>query len=253
MTVNYSAYYNDHPDYIALRDRSSEFFRQYLNEVKYWKNKYLFELVKDKEIHSVCEIGCATGVLLAEFPSSTKAENRCGIDVSTDNIEIARVNYPGINFFAGYFEDYLSQTDARLKFDLIILSDILEHVEDDAGLLALAGKHADYVVLNLPLEKCGEFEGREYGLHDKHGHLRAYDAKDASDMVARAGLVEEHVIIKQYVLEPVFRKYLADKLFNNKPDQEKVSGIAKYINEINDIELNPAYYKSNYFGLLKKG
>jgi hypothetical protein len=51
-------------------------------------------------------------------------------------------------------------------------------------------------------------------------------------------------------LEPIFRKYLADKLFNRKEGADKVSGIAKYINELNDIDLDPGFYKSNYFGLL---
>jgi hypothetical protein len=252
MQVNYTSYYNDHPDYIALRDRNSEFYKQYLSEVRYWKNKYLFELVNNKSINTICEIGCATGVLLAEFPLATKPSAKYGVDVSTDNIQTAKANFPELNFFAGYFEEFIAQPSTPKKFDLIILSDILEHVEDDAGLLAQAGKYADYVVLNLPLEKCGEFEGREYGLHDKHGHLRSYNVYDAHDLAVRAGMKEERFLVKQYVLEPVFRQYLADKLFNNKSGAEKAEGLAKYINEINDIELRPGYYKSNYFGLLKK-
>ncbi len=252
MQIDYTSYYNDHPDYIALRDKESIFYKQYINEVRYWKNKYLYELVKDKPVNNLCEVGCATGILLEAFPAAAQPSSRYGVDVSTINIETAKVNFPELHFFAGYFADFIKQPAIPSKFDLVILSDILEHVEDDAGLLAEVGQHAAYVVLNLPLEKCSEFEGREYGLKDKHGHLRAYDINDARDLIKRAGMVEENAIVKQYVLEPIFRQYLADKLFNQKTGIEKIEGIAKYINEINDIELRPAYYKSNYFGLLKK-
>jgi len=247
---NYREYYNDHPDYIALRSKNSAFYNQYVKEVKYWKSKYLFELIKELPVDSIADIGCATGILLAEFPAKTPRASRYGIDISPENITSARENFPDIYFFAGCFEEFLHEHQHPEKFDLVILSDILEHIDDDVGLLALAGANAKYVVLNLPLEKCPEFEGREYGLHDKHGHLRAYNVTDARDLVRRAGMKEVASIMKQYVLEPVFRQYLAEKLFLNRSGDEKLQGLAQYISEINRIDLDPSYYKSNYFGLL---
>ncbi|MHB1307508.1 MAG: class I SAM-dependent methyltransferase [Limisphaerales bacterium] len=252
MTADLLAYYNDHPDYVALRSKTSEFYRQYVNEVKYWKNKYLYELVQGREIASLCEVGCATGILLAEFPSATPASRRYGVDVSSENIEAAASDYPELNFFAGRFEEFLKSGSSPARFDLIILSDILEHVEDDAGLLALAGSHASHVVLNLPLEKCAEFQNRKYGFQDKHGHLRAYGVEDAESLVERAGLVVEKSLVRQYVLEPVFRRYLAGKLFGGKRAEEQVGGIARYLEELNEIDLNRSHYKSNYFGLLRR-
>jgi len=38
--------------------------------------------------------------------------------------------------------------------DIIILSDILEHVENDVELLKMAGNYAKHVLVNIPMEKC---------------------------------------------------------------------------------------------------
>ncbi len=250
--VSFADYYNEHSDYKELRQKGSVFEKQYLDEVDFWKNKYLCELTAQLDIQSICEIGCAVGILLNRYKAVAPMHNRWGVDVSSQNIEYARKQFPDMNFFAGTFDAFLAQENKPDSVDLVILSDILEHVEDDRGLLEDAGKYGDYVVLNLPLEKCGEYEGRVYGLEDKHGHLRWYDVNDARQLVSDAGMVEVASIVRHYVQEPIFRNYLANKLFADKTGQDKVDGLAKYITEINEIDLNPSFYKSNYFGLLKR-
>lgn len=248
---NYTAYYNDHPDYVALRDPASAEYQQYVLEVDFWKNKYLSELAAGLEPDSVIEVGCAVGILLSRFPLPENTE-RIGVDVSDANIARAKEAFPDIHFFVGYAEELWADSQLKDHYDIGILSDILEHVDDDAGLLKLVGSKCSKVLLNLPLEKCAENEGREYGLNDRHGHLRWYDVNDARDLVARAGLKEERSIVKHYVCEPVFRKYLANKLFSGLTGEAQQAGLAKYIQEVNEIDLNPSFYKSNYFALLSR-
>lgn len=252
VNVSFENYYNDHSDYKELRQKGSAFEKQYFDEVDFWKNKYMCELTDTLKIQSICEVGCAVGILLNRYRAEAPLQNRWGVDVSTHNIAYAKEQFPDMNFFAGTFDEFLAQDNKPASADLVILSDILEHVEDDRGLLESAGNYGDYVVLNLPLEKCGEYEGRVYGLEDKHGHLRWYDVADARQLVADAGMVEVASIVKHYVQEPIFKRFLANKLFGNKTGIEKAEGVAKYIDEINEIDLNPSFYKSNYFGLLKR-
>ena len=97
----------------------------------------------------------------------------------------------------------------------MLLSDILEHVEDDVGLLHACGSMGKYVLLNLPLEKVEEYRNRNYGMEDKEGHLRAYSKEDAFKMFVEAGLRTVRFLEAQYVREPVFRKYLFNKLVKN--------------------------------------
>ncbi|PIQ47514.1 MAG: hypothetical protein COW03_14810 [Cytophagales bacterium CG12_big_fil_rev_8_21_14_0_65_40_12] len=251
--MNFKDYYNEHEDYIALRKKGSAFEKQYYREVDFWKNKYLVPLLDGHEIQTICEVGCAVGILLNRFGTQVPMNKRYGVDISSSNIEYAKELFPEMNFFAGRLSDFLVSTGAPPKVDLVILSDILEHVEDDSGLLQEAGDYGKLVVLNLPMEKCEENKDRVYGIEDKHGHLRSYDLADARQLVESAGMEEVACTVKHYVQEPIFREYLADKLFNNKETtEEKLGGIAKYLNEINEIDLNPSFYKSNYYALLRK-
>ena len=85
------------------------------------------------------EIGCATGELLAAFPGKV---TKRGFDISPLNVAAARARYPDIDFVAGDF----AQSDARA--DVVILSDILEHVPDDVGFLRAASAHAPVALIN---------------------------------------------------------------------------------------------------------
>ena len=109
--------------------------------------------------------------------------NRVGFDVNSMAIDEATRRHGGrCEFVCG---DLL--TDTR-SFDVVVLSDIVEHIDDDVGFLRAAGSHAKTVLLNLPLENCWATRGRKYGPGDPSGHLRAYGIADARRLLASAGL-----------------------------------------------------------------
>jgi SAM-dependent methyltransferase len=82
------------------------------------------------------------------------------------------------------------------SFDLVGLFDVVEHVEDDAGLLDQAAKLVapdGYILLTVPADP------RLWSsLDDYAGHLRRYTRKMVFDLIARAGLVPGVVV-------PIFR------------------------------------------------
>ncbi len=243
--------YNDHLDYQSLRGRSGLEYEKYLNDVKHWKTKYLedvfFSNLQIENVNSILEIGCATGVLLNTIFAKNTFD-RTGIDISEENISSGRETYPNINFIAGTFQEYIDESGGNC-FSIIILSDILEHVQEDVELLNLSGKYSDYVLLNQPIEKVKEYENREYGVNDKEGHLRAYSTEDILGLCKMANMSIIYSIERQYVLEPVFKKHLLNKILNE--ETSKVDGMIKYTNELIDIELNKENYKRNFFALLK--
>jgi len=249
----YREYYNDHPEYIEIRSQTGQVYAKYANDVLYWKLKYIEKLARNKivkeQIRHIAEIGCATGFLLDNFCKNLNC-SKIGIDISSENIKCAAQTYPSISFFEGTFNDYINENKITERaFDLIILSDILEHVENDVELLKQAGKYSKYVILNLPLEKVLEYKERIYGMHDKEGHLRAYDIDDAFALCKNAKMEVLAYFNKRYVDEPVFRKYLLDNLLNS--DENKIDALVKYQEKMIHIDLNPNYYKSNFFALLK--
>jgi hypothetical protein len=86
-------------------------------------------------------------------------------------------------------------------------------------------------------------------MEDKEGHLRAYSKEDAFKMFAEAGLRIVRSQEAQYMREPVFRKYLFNKLVKNATG-DKLKRIIQYTEELVHIENDPRFYKNNLFALL---
>jgi len=242
--------YNEHPEYISIRKAEGESYEKYVSDVKYWKLKYLEELIKanniEAQLKTVVEIGCATGVLLNEFLSTNSSISKIGFDISDENINSAKQQYPSINFQNSPIQDFM-EVNKDIDIDIVILSDILEHVENDVEFLNIAGRYSKYVLINLPIEKVPEYEGREYGVDDIEGHLRAYSVDDAIKMCENAGVKIIEYKVMQYVLEPVFNNYLLQKLTNKY--QDKTEALISYLKELNEIKMNKDFYKKNFFAL----
>jgi len=181
--VDFEALYDRHPEYVARRRAGSFEQAQIDVEVRLFKLPHLLSLLPGhRSLRSVLEIGCATGELIAAVPLE-RGGRKVGIDISPANIEVARERFPAIEFRCG---------DARAvkteRFDAVILSDVLEHVPDDAGLLRDAAALADTVLINLPLEDNWLNAWRAYGPSDVSGHLRKYALADGLRLPERAGL-----------------------------------------------------------------
>lgn len=183
-SVDYAALYDAHPEYAARREAGSYERQQVDLEVHQFKLPHLLGLLQGELLHSVVEIGCATGELIAAFPLAADAPGRrLGLDISAQNVAAAQARFPQVAFMAGDFR----QLDLP-AFDAVVLSDVLEHVPDDVAFLADAARLAPRVLVNLPLESNWLNRGRVYGPNDVSGHLRAYTLARGLALVAQAGL-----------------------------------------------------------------
>lgn len=180
--VDFADLYDAHPEYAARR-RDDSFERAQIDvEVRQFKLPQLLALLGDRPPASLLEIGCATGELTAAFPVAD-AGWRLGVDISAQNVAAARQRFPAVRFEAGDF-----RAMQLPPADVVLLSDVLEHVPDDAAFLAQAARCGRRVLLNLPLEDNWLNRGRAYGPADVSGHLRAYALGDGLALVGRAGL-----------------------------------------------------------------
>lgn len=106
------------------------FFNSEAQKRDYWirKNSYyykdLYELMNFiiPKGSSVLEIGCGTGELLKKV----EPKRGVGIDFSEEMIKIAKNKYPDLSFITMDAENL----DLNEKFDYIILSDLIGHLED---------------------------------------------------------------------------------------------------------------------------
>jgi hypothetical protein len=108
---------------------------------------------------------------------------KLGLDISAENIAAARARFAHTEFRCGDFRELPLE-----RFDWVVMSDVLEHVPDDAGFLRDASLRGERVLVNLPLEDNWLNRGRRYGADDVSGHLRRYSLADGLALVERAGL-----------------------------------------------------------------
>jgi SAM-dependent methyltransferase len=121
----------------------------------------------------VVDIGCGTGANLAALAD----EYRCvGVDTSEEAIELAHRRFPGITCICGSAPRDVSQWLRQAA--VVLMTDVLEHVADDRGLLASivqACLPGTQIVLTVPADM------RLWSPHDEaFGHYRRYDVENLS-------------------------------------------------------------------------
>ena len=181
--VDFAALYNEHPEYVARRNTNS--FEQVQTElvVRLFKLPCLMSVLPaGLKLQRALEIGCATGELIAAVSVESGGE-RVGVDIAPANIAAAMDRFPNVRFLGGDFRV------ANLSgFDVVIISDVLEHVPDDVAFLRDAARLGNIVLVNLPLEDNLLNNCRAYGPNDTSGHLRRYSLDQGLALFDRAGL-----------------------------------------------------------------
>lgn len=149
----------------------------------------LAEVVPPSAEAVLVDVGCATGGNLALL---SKDYTCVGIELSPDALALAQSRPCGARFICGAAPDDLGEWARRAR--LFLVADVLEHVEDDAGLLrglvecALPGA---YLLLTVPADPS------QWGLHDvSHGHRRRYDR--AALEALWQGLPVEPLLVSYY-------------------------------------------------------
>src|ERR1044071_3925316 len=154
------------------------------------------DLVKKLEgVRSICDLGCGNGHItgrLAELGYQVT-----GVDASASGIAIARRAYPNVEFVEALI-------DRRLRlgeFDLVVSSDVIEHMYRPSDLLEAARallKPSGQILLgtpyhgylkNLALAATGRIDAHFSVLHDG-GHIKFFSVSTLSQLLKRHGFEE---------------------------------------------------------------
>jgi SAM-dependent methyltransferase len=126
------------------------------------------EVVAPSPRSLVIDVGCGTGANIAALADRYDC---VGIDTSAEAIELARRRFPQVRFIDGRAPEDIGDlfTQARL----ILLMDVLEHIEDDflfLSRLLAATAEGCHVLLTVPADPS------LWSAHDESfGHYRRYD------------------------------------------------------------------------------
>lgn len=130
----------------------------------------------------VLEIGCASGRVL----SQVNAKERMGIDYNKRLIDAGKRKYPELGLVHG---DALDHVDS--EFDVIILSHVLEHIDEPEAFLR--SLHAERIYIEVPDFDCNILN--DVRLHRKRSliytdedHVAEFDRDGLEHMLSSCGL-----------------------------------------------------------------
>ncbi|HKG78651.1 MAG TPA: class I SAM-dependent methyltransferase [Pyrinomonadaceae bacterium] len=149
------------------------------------------ELVKKLEgVRLICDLGCGNGHISGRL--AALGYRVTGVDASTSGINIARRTYPSATFIETLIDASLGE---RLgTFDLVISSDVIEHLYRPSDLLAAAGSllkpgaHAligtpyHGYIKNVVLAATGKMDSHFSALHDG-GHIKFFSVRTLSRLM----------------------------------------------------------------------
>lgn len=124
--------------------------------------------------NSILDIGAGEGSILKRLSELHFGEEFYALEISSSGIELIRKkSIPGLidcQLYDGYSIPY-----ADGKFDLAILSHVIEHVEHPRKLIYEAARVARYVFVEVPLEDTIRL--KQDFVPDKVGHINTYSPK----------------------------------------------------------------------------
>ncbi len=151
------------------------------------------ELVKKLDgVKSICDLGCGNGHITGRL--AALGYKVIGVDASTSGIQIARRTYPGFEFVEALIDGELKLG----QFDLVISSDVIEHMyrpsdllEASAALLKpggqiLLGTPYHGYLKNLVLAATGKMDAHFSALHDG-GHIKFFSVDTLSQLLQYHG------------------------------------------------------------------
>lgn len=118
-----------------------------------WKAKAIYKLLMRNSlvINDAVDVGCgAGGVMEALAGMDRSIKSLSGYDIAPDAIRIATERASGRVRFVN--DDFTKEVYA--KTDLLLLIDVIEHVDDFYGFLRKVKSKSTYFVFHIPLDLC---------------------------------------------------------------------------------------------------
>lgn len=164
-----------------------------------WKAKQIKKIIVRNrlDISTICEIGCGSGEILNQLSFSMHKDiNYFGYEISPQAFEICkRKSKQNIKFLN---TDFLEEKD--VSFDLLLIIDVIEHIEDYLGFIKRIKSKGKYKIFHVPLDLSVQTILRSYPIINGrclYGHIH-YFTKET----VLASLIDAGYQIKDFFYTP---------------------------------------------------
>ena len=146
-----------------------------------WKAEQVLKMMKQNRIAPkvVCDVGCGVGEVLSQL--QLRMDDTCmfwGYDISAHPLELAKSRANDRLHFV--------QADIRREntcfFDLILVLDVIEHLEDYISFLREIKPKSQYKIFHIPLDLSAQTvlrPGGLLGVREAYGHLHYFTVEIA--------------------------------------------------------------------------
>lgn len=166
----------------------SRFTNSVLKQAYYLVAKFFSRLQLGRYLKAdhVLDFGCGRGGFLASLPSTTK---KYGVEINQQAVKFIKKKYPEIKIF----RDWKKLESKRIKFDLITLWHVLEHLEEPKKVLQqLVGrlkKNGRLIIATPNTGSWGFRWTRSHWFHlDTPRHLAIFNLNSLINLCRQVGL-----------------------------------------------------------------
>jgi 2-polyprenyl-3-methyl-5-hydroxy-6-metoxy-1,4-benzoquinol methylase len=162
-------------------------------------NKFV-AVVKDLgNVKRVCDLGCGNGFMAGHLAGL--GYEVTGVDASESGIAIARAHFPQATFIKATIDSTLRSSQALEAFDLVVSSDVIEHLYRPSDLIEAAVsllKPNGQIVIGTPyhgylknvvLSLTGKMDAHFTSLNDG-GHIKFFSVKTLSELLTSHGFTD---------------------------------------------------------------
>jgi len=160
----------------------------YIDESPF-KVKQILRMIQKNQLRpkTICEVGCGAGEVLKLLQEKMDATCRfCGYDISPQALEICKSR---ANESLQFKLADISQ-EANTFFDLMLVLDVIEHVQDYYGFLNGIRQKSELKIFHIPLDLSVQAVLRKRGLlkrREMHGHIQYFTKETALETLKDVG------------------------------------------------------------------
>lgn len=154
-----------------------------------WKARQVQAILEENRVpfETLCEVGCGTGEILVQLSEAFPDAVFTGFDISPHALEMATARERDRVSF--HLDDPLGKPD--MKFDIALVADVIEHVEDCFDFVRKVKELAGMKVFHIPLDLSVQSVLRMrpiLNLREGVGHIHYFTKDTALALLTDCGL-----------------------------------------------------------------